>query len=182
MSDKDLPLIPSHNLDRERNLAISSIHIENTSECLNCHFKAWSTADKAVLHKFSQVKGTKMDIKEILDHVNRSVWSTKKLKKNKIEELLEIGKHRDYYIDEVLEKCKLWGGPFLCIYDIEAVISGKSSDDQRKILHHETTFQKSTQLNEALISKELYLIKKRMSQWWFTTYEFTTHERSWELN
>lgn len=87
------------------------------------------------------------------------VWSTKKLKKNKIEELLEIGKHRDYYIDEVLEKCKLWGGPFLCIYDIKTVISGKSSDDQRKLLHHETTFQKSTQLNEALISKELYLIK-----------------------
>lgn len=70
--------IPSHNLDCERHLAISSIHIENTSECLNCHFKAWSTADNAILHKFSQVKRIKRDIKEILDHVNRSGMINKK--------------------------------------------------------------------------------------------------------
>ena len=44
---------------------------------------------------------------------------------------------------------------------MKAVISGKSDDDQRKILRHEITFQKSTHPNYALISKELYLINKQ---------------------
>ena len=53
----------------------------------------------------------------------------KNLKKNKIEELLERRKHHDNYIDKVFAKCKSWGGPFLCIDDMEAVISRKSDDD-----------------------------------------------------
>ena len=85
----------------------------------------------------------------------------KKLKKNKIEELVERGKHRDNYIDKVLAKCKSWGGPFLCIDDMKAVISGKSDDDQRKILRHEITFHKSTHPNDALIRKKLYLINQQ---------------------
>ena len=72
--------------------------------------------------------------------------------------MLERRKHRDNYIDKVLAKCKSWGGPFLCIDDMKAVISGKSDDDQRKILHHKITFKKSTHPNDALIRKELYLI------------------------
>ena len=38
MSDDGLTLIPSHNLDCEKDLAISGIYIKNTSS--NCHFKA----------------------------------------------------------------------------------------------------------------------------------------------
>ena len=40
MSDDDLTLIPSHNLDCERDLRFSGIHIKNTSKCSNYHFKA----------------------------------------------------------------------------------------------------------------------------------------------
>ena len=40
ISDDELTLIPSHNLDCERDLAISGIHIENTRKCSNRHFKA----------------------------------------------------------------------------------------------------------------------------------------------
>ena len=41
MSDDDLTLIPSHNLDCERDLAISGIHIENTSKCSNRSMHTW---------------------------------------------------------------------------------------------------------------------------------------------
>ena len=53
------------------------------------------------------------------------------------------------------------GWYFLCIDAMKAVISGKSDDDQPKILRHEITFQKSTHPNDALIRKELYLINKQ---------------------
>ena len=56
MSDEDLTLVPSHNLDCERDLAIAGIHFENTSKCSNRHFKAQCTRDKVMLHKSSQVK------------------------------------------------------------------------------------------------------------------------------
>ena len=75
--------------------------------------------------------------------------------------MVERGKHRDNYIGKVLAKCKSWDGPFLCIDDIKVVISGKSDDDQQKILRHEIAFQKSTHPNDALIRKELYLINKQ---------------------
>ena len=53
------------------------------------------------------------------------------------------------------------GWSFLCIDDMKAVISGKSDDDQGKILRYEITFQKSTHPNDALIRKELYLLNKQ---------------------
>ena len=66
MSDGDLTLIPSHNLNCEGDLAISGIHIENTSKCSNRHIKARCTRDNVMLHKSSQVKRIKRDIKEVL--------------------------------------------------------------------------------------------------------------------
>ena len=75
--------------------------------------------------------------------------------------MVERGKHRVNYIDKVPAKCKSWGGTFLCVDDKKAVISGKSDDDQPKLLRHEITFQTSTHPNDALIRKELYLIKKQ---------------------
>ena len=75
--------------------------------------------------------------------------------------MLATQKCRDYYINKVLAKFRSCGGPFLCIDDMKAVISWKSDDDQRKILRHEITFQKSTQPNDAFIRKELYLINKQ---------------------
>ena len=44
---------------------------------------------------------------------------------------------------------------------MKAVISGKSDDDQQKILPHEINFQESTHPNDALIRKELYLTNKQ---------------------
>ena len=80
MHDDDLTLIPSHNLDCERDLAISGIHIENTSKC----------------SKFSQVNRITRDIKEVLDKREQELYDQqKKVKNNKIEELLERGKHRN---------------------------------------------------------------------------------------
>ena len=67
MSDDDLTLIPSHDLDCERNLGISGIHIENTCKCSNCHFKARCARDNAMMYRSSQVKIIKRDIKEVLD-------------------------------------------------------------------------------------------------------------------
>ena len=63
MSGDGLTLILSHNLDYERDLAISGIHIENTGKCSNHHFKARCTLNKAMLQKSSQVKRIKRDIK-----------------------------------------------------------------------------------------------------------------------
>ena len=45
------------------------------------------------------------------------------------------------WMSEILGKCKSWDGPFM-----KAVISEKSDDNQWKILRHETTFQKSTNM------------------------------------
>ena len=44
---------------------------------------------------------------------------------------------------------------------MKAGLIGKSEDDQRKILRHEITFQRSTHPNDALARKELYLINKQ---------------------
>ena len=80
--------------------------------------------------KSSQVERIKRHIIEVLDESEQEWYDQQKeLKKNKTEELLERGKHLDNY--------KSWGGTFLCIGDMKAVIPGKSDDDQRKILHHE---------------------------------------------
>ena len=65
MSDDDLTLIPPHNLDCEKDLAISGIHIENKSKWSNHHFKARCTRDNVMLHKSSQVKRINRDIKEV---------------------------------------------------------------------------------------------------------------------
>ena len=82
-----------------------------------------------MLHNTSQVKRIKRNIKEVLDKREQEWYDQqKRLKKNKIEEFLERGKHRDNYIDKVLVKCKSWGGPFLCTDELKAVISGKSDD------------------------------------------------------
>ena len=54
--DDYVTLIPSHNLDCERDLAISCIHIENTTKSLNLHFKAQCSHNNVMLHKSSQVK------------------------------------------------------------------------------------------------------------------------------
>ena len=90
MLDNDLTLIPSHNLDCERNLPISGIHIENTSKCLNRHFKAQSTGNNVMLHKFSQVKRIKRDIKEVLVNVNRSgIINKKSLRRTKLKNCLK---------------------------------------------------------------------------------------------
>ena len=107
MSDDGLTLTPSDKLDCERYLAISGIHIENTTKCSNCHFKARCTRDNVILHKTSQVKRIKRDMKKVLDKREQEWYDQqKRLKKNKIEELVERGKHRDNYIDKVLAKCK----------------------------------------------------------------------------
>ena len=59
-----------------------------------------------------QVKRIKRDIKEVLDKREQE-WhdQEKKLKKNKVEELVEKGKHRDNYIDKILAKYKSWVSP-----------------------------------------------------------------------
>ena len=58
-----------------------------------------------MLHKSSQVKRIKRNIKEVLDKREQEWYDQqKKLKKNKIEELVERGKHCDSYIDKVLAK------------------------------------------------------------------------------
>ena len=136
MYDDDLTLIPSHNLDCERDLAISGIHIENTSKCSNRHFKARCTNDNVMLHKSSQVNWIKRDIKKVLDKREQKWYDQqKKPKKNKIEELIERGKHRDNYIDKVLAKCKSWAGPFLCI-EIDNVLWNNKYDMKSIILIH----------------------------------------------
>ena len=44
---------------------------------------------------------------------------------------------------------------------MKAVISGKSDNDQGKILRYEITFQKSFHQNDALIRNKLYLVNKQ---------------------
>ena len=66
-----------------------------------------------MLHKSSQVKGTKRDIKEVSDKSEQKRYDQqKKIKNNKIEELVERREHCDNYIDKVLAKCESWGGLF----------------------------------------------------------------------
>ena len=77
MSDDDLTLIPSHNFDCERDLAILGIHIENT-KCSNRHFKVRCTGDNAMLQKSSQVKRIKGDIKEVLDEREQEWYDQQK--------------------------------------------------------------------------------------------------------
>ena len=108
-----------------------------------------------MLHKLSQVKRIKRDINLFLEKREQDWYDQQqKLKKNKTEELIERGKHRNNYIDKAVAKCQSWGGPFLCIDDIKVVISGKFDDDQQKILRHEITFIKSTPPNDVLIKEK----------------------------
>ena len=74
--------------------------------------------------KSSQVKRIKRDIIEVSDESEKEWYDQQKeLKKNKTEELLERGKHLDDY--------KSWGGTYLCIGDMKAVVPGKSDDDYK---------------------------------------------------
>ena len=92
MSDEDLTLIPSHNLDCERDLAFSCIHIEKTSKCSNCHFKARCTGDNVMLHKSSQVKRIKSNIKEVLDKREQEWYDQRKsLRRTKLKNCLKEG-------------------------------------------------------------------------------------------
>ena len=91
MSDGDLNLIPSHNLDCERDLAGLSIHIENTSKYSNLYFKARCSRDNIMLHKFSQVKRIKRDIKEVLDKHEQEWYDQQSLRRIKLKNWLKEG-------------------------------------------------------------------------------------------
>ena len=49
----------------------------------------------------------------------------------------------------------------LCIDNMKVVTSGKSADDQWKVVRHKITLQKSTHPNDSLIRKGLYLTNKQ---------------------
>ena len=72
-----------------------------------------------------------------------------KLQANRLEQLMEIGRQKEKYIDKVVEKCKGWGGPIL------------SAEELSSILRTEITYQKHTHASDARRRKELYLINKQ---------------------
>ena len=160
--DAELELIPSHNLDCERNLSVAGVYMEVGSKCSNRHFKARCVRDNVTLHQSSEVKKIERELQSLLDQREKDWYQNQKqLGAQHLEGLIIKGKNRDNLIDKVLTKCKSWNGPFLTIDELKLALANEEEDRQRKILRHEITFQRATHKSDALVRKELYLINKQ---------------------
>ena len=116
MSDSDLALFPTHNLDCERNLSVAGVFMEIGSKCSNKNFRGRCIRDNVILHHSSQVKKVKGELRALLDQRERDWDATQKeVKFQHLEKLMQQGKNRENYIDKVLARCKDWGGPFTAI-------------------------------------------------------------------
>ena len=160
--DEELELIPSHNLDCERNLSVAGIYMEAGSKNSNRHFKACCVRDNVTLHRSSDVKKIERELQTLLDQREKNWYQhQKEIGAQHLEKLLNDGKTRENYVDKVLAKCKSWNGPFLTIDELKCALARENDDRQRTILRHELTFQRETHPSDVLVRKDLYLINKQ---------------------
>ena len=67
LPDEELSLIPSNNLECERNLSVAGVYMEQSSKCSNRFFKSKCTRDNVTLHKAAKVKRISRSLKKALD-------------------------------------------------------------------------------------------------------------------
>ena len=67
LPDEEFSLIPSNNLECERNLSVAGVYMEQSSKCSNRFFKSKFTRDNVTLHKAAKVKRISRSLKKALD-------------------------------------------------------------------------------------------------------------------
>ena len=163
IDDDELYLIPSNNLICERELSKFSNVAAKSARSSNRNFQAKSIRDDMALYKSRNVEKVNQDLRKILDE-REIQWQAgqKKLQANRLEELMEIGRQKEKYIDKVVEKCKGWGGPILSAEELSSIlVHTKDEKKIKNILRTEITYQKHTHASDARRRKELYLINKQ---------------------
>ena len=92
-------MIPSHNLDCERNLSVAGEYMEQSSKCSNRHFKSRCIRDDVTLHKSTEINKISQELRSILD-TREQTWydQQRKLKSEQIEAAIVKGKNRDNFV------------------------------------------------------------------------------------
>ena len=131
--------MPGDNLVCERGLSVFDTIAEKSAKCSNHKFKAKSIRDDLTLPRVDTAKKIQMDIKKLLDEREED-WTKaqKALNKERLEGIIEAGRERCNYVDQVLKKCKKWGGPFTSIEEMRVALVNVGNQEKviRNIPRH----------------------------------------------
>ena len=161
LSPEDLCNLPTNNLECERDLSKFDKLAKRSAATSNRNFTAKGIRDDMTLNKAGVVTVEKVtrDIAKVLDE-NELKWVEKQniLSQEKLQRNVAQAQQAVEYVHTLLQKCKVWGGPFTNVGEMKECIGTQNASKLKAILRTELSYRRHTSHRDYLVRPHLYKI------------------------
>ena len=163
LQPSDLEGLPTNNLECERDLSEFDKLARRSAASSNRKFTAKGMRNDMTLNNAGVVTVEKMtrDIAKVMDKSEQEwVKSQKLLTEEKLKRNVANAQKAEEYIRTLLQKCKVWGGPFTTVDELQKCVETQDETKLKSILRTELCFRRHTSRRDFTSRPYLYKVNQ----------------------